>query len=57
MSAMSRTQARIDEDVSDIGEQIEHDVDGCGDQYDALHYRIVAIENGVDDQLAKMLEW
>src|SRR6185369_976813 len=53
MSAMSRTQSRIDKDVGDVGEQIEHDVDGRCDEYDALHHRVVAIEDGVDDQLAE----
>src|SRR6476646_7318271 len=53
MSAMSRTQSRIDEDVGDVGKQIEHDVDRRRDEYDALYHRVVAIEDGVDDQLAE----
>src|SRR6185312_8557203 len=44
-SAMrSAAQPWIDQDVGDIGEQIERDVDRRRDQHDALHDRVVAIE-------------
>src|SRR5919201_4483462 len=41
----------IDEDVSDVGEQIEEDVGRRRNQRHALHHRIIAVEDAVDDQL------
>jgi hypothetical protein len=50
---MSGAQPRIDENVSDVGKQIEHDVDSRRDEHDALHDRIISVEDGVDDQFTE----
>src|SRR5438105_6031124 len=52
-SAISTPQPWIDEDVKDIGDEIERDVCGGSYQNDSLHDRIVAIEHRVDDELAE----
>ena len=44
---------RIDDEVREVGEQVQHDVGGRGEQHDALHDRVVAVEHRVDDQLAE----
>ena len=49
----STPQPRVDEDIGDIGNQVERDVDGRGHQNDTLHHGIIAVEHGIDDQLAK----
>ena len=36
--------------------EVQHDVRRRGEQHDALHDRVVAIEHGVDDQLAEARE-
>ena len=46
-------QPRIDHEVGQVGEQVEHDVGRRGDQHHALHHRVVAVEHRVDDQLAE----
>ena len=38
---MSGAQPRIDENVSDVGKQIEHDVYSRRDEHDALHDRVI----------------
>src|SRR6516225_4417194 len=53
VSTMSGPQPRVDQNVGDVGQQIEHDVDRRGHQDDALHHRIIAVEYGIDDQLAE----
>src|SRR6476620_2945927 len=49
----SRPQPRVDEDIGDVGDEIQRDVDRRGRQHDALHHGIVAVEYGVDDQFAE----
>ena len=49
----SRPHPRIDQDVGDVGNEIERDVDRRRRQHHALHDRIVAVEHRVDDQLAE----
>src|SRR5665647_2936725 len=49
----SAAQPRIDEDIGDIGEKIEHDIDRRGHQNDALYHGVVAVEHRIDDQLAE----
>src|SRR4051794_22087046 len=46
-------QSRIDKDVGDIGDQIERDIDRCRNQHHALDDRVVAIEDGIDNQLTE----
>src|ERR1700749_5022331 len=48
-----RPQPRVDEHIGDIGDQVQHDVDGRRHQDDALHDGVIAIEHGIDDQLAE----
>src|SRR5258708_6542717 len=50
---VSRAQPRVDEEIGDIGEQVEEDIRGRGEQDDALHHGVVAIEHRVDDKLAE----
>src|SRR5262245_31844737 len=45
--------ARVDEEVGDVGEQVERDIRRRRHQHDALHDRVVAVEHRVDDQLAE----
>src|SRR3954454_2827608 len=55
MASLMRSipQPWIDEDIGDIGNQVQRNVDGRGHQHHALHHGIVAVENGIDDQLPK----
>src|SRR6516225_1411625 len=53
VSTMSGPQPRVDQNVGDVGQQVEHDIDRRGHQDDALHHRIIAVEYGIDDQLAE----
>src|SRR6202165_868635 len=46
-------QPWIDQDIGDIGDQVQRDVDGRRHQHDALQDGIIAIEHGIDDQLAE----
>src|ERR1700741_392584 len=50
---LSSPQPRVDEDVGDVGNQVERDVDRSRRQHHALHHGVVAVEYGIDDQLAK----
>ena len=43
----------IDEDIGDVGDQVQRDVDRRRHQHDALHDGVVAVEHGIDDQLAE----
>src|ERR1700733_4472789 len=49
----SGPQPRIDQDIGDIGNQVQRDVDGRRHQHHALHDRVIAIEYGIHDQLAE----
>src|ERR1700752_796940 len=40
-------QPRIDEDVGDIGNQVERDVDRCRRQHHALDHGVVTVEHGI----------
>src|SRR5271165_1442826 len=53
VSPMSGPQPRIDQNAGDVGQQIEHDVDRRRHQDDALDDGIIAVEHGIDDQLAE----
>src|SRR3954471_17205514 len=46
-------QPRIDEDVGDIGNQVQRDVDRRRHQHDALYDGVVAVEHGIHDQFAE----
>src|SRR5215510_3118244 len=46
-------QPRVDENVGNVGEQVEQDVGAGGHQRDALNHGIVTIEDTIDDQLAE----
>src|SRR5690242_14353596 len=50
---LSIPQPWIDENIGDIGNEVQRNVDGSGHQHDALHHGVVAIENGIDDQLSE----
>src|SRR6266851_2308794 len=50
---VSRAQARVDEEIGEVGEQVEQDIRGRGEEHDALHHGIVAVEHGIDDELAE----
>src|SRR5690242_19298193 len=52
-SISSCSEPRIDEEIGDVGEQIEQDIGRCRHQHDALHYGVVAIEHRIDDQLTE----
>src|SRR5450755_26279 len=47
------SQTRVDDEVREVGEQVEEDVCGRSEQHHALHDAVVAIEDGVHDQLAE----
>src|SRR5581483_2375779 len=49
----SAPQSGIDEDIGDVGDQVQRDVDRRGYQHHALHHGVVAVEHGIDDQLAE----
>src|SRR5262245_61511241 len=49
----SSSQPGVDEDIGDVGDQVERDVDRCRRQDHALYHGIVAIEHGIDDELAE----
>ena len=49
----SPPQPRIDEHIGDIGCQVEQNIRRRRHQRHALHNRIIAIEDAVDDQFAK----
>src|SRR5689334_8703220 len=49
----SAPQPWVHENVGDVGNQIEGDVDRGRHQHHALHDGIVAVEDGVHDQLAE----
>src|SRR5438477_5678187 len=51
--ASSRAQARVDEEIGEVGEKVEEDIGGRGEEDDALHHGIVAVEHGIDDKLAE----
>src|ERR1700730_2461122 len=51
--ALSGTQARVDEEIGEVGEQIEQDIRRRGEEHDALHHGVIAVEHGVDDELAE----
>ena len=46
-------QPRVDQDVEDVGEQVHEDEADRRAQHDALHHRVVAVEDRIDDQLAE----
>src|SRR3954468_10663551 len=46
-------QPRIDHDVKHVGQKVECDIGGRGDQHDTLNNGVVAIEYRIDDQLAE----
>src|SRR5947209_12154411 len=50
---VSRAQARVDEEIGEVGEQVEQDIRRRGEEHDALHHRVVAVEHGIDDELAE----
>src|ERR1700755_2706482 len=49
----SSPQPRVDEDIGDVGDQVERDVDRRRGQHYALHHGVVTVEHGVDDELAE----
>ena len=51
--ALSARSRGLTSEVGDVGEQVQHDVGGRGEQHDALHHRVVAVEHRIDDQLAE----
>src|SRR6185437_13427181 len=46
-SVMLPPKPRVDEDIGDIGDQVQRDVDRGRHQHDALHYGIIAVEHGI----------
>src|SRR5690348_16953030 len=46
-------QPRVDEEVGEIGDEIERDVRRRGAKHHALHDGVIAIEYRVDDELAE----
>src|SRR5579875_433656 len=53
MASASRAQARIGEEIGHVRADIEEDVERRRHQHHTLHHREVAIEDGVDDELAE----
>src|SRR6185437_2165111 len=49
----SRPKARVDEEIGDVGKEVEDDVGGRGEKHHTLHHRVVAVEDGIDDELAE----
>src|SRR5258708_30284996 len=52
-SSRSGAQARVDEEISEVGEQVQEDIRRRGEQDDALDHGVVAVEHGIDDELAE----
>src|SRR3954451_16964166 len=46
-------QPWIDEDIGDIGDQVQGDVNGRRYQHDGVHDRITAVEHGIGAELAE----
>src|SRR4051794_21523081 len=53
LTAISTSQARVDRVIENVCDEIQQDVECGRHQHDGLDDRIVAIEDGIDDQLAE----
>src|SRR3954454_22529472 len=53
IAARSSAQPRVDQDVAEVGEEVQGDVGGRGDEHHTLDDGVVAVEHGVYDKLAE----